>query len=300
MAWDDLRYVLAVAEQGTLSGAARVLGVNHSTVLRRISAFEDEKSVRVFERSSSGYVLTPESRHLLATLQTIKDRVDDLDRSIATQGLELDGPVRITTSDSIATAGLNRYAASFQAQHPGAVVELNITNSYVNFSQRDADVAVRPASELPRELAGERACELLLRVYATPQYLAQNRGSHYDGVKWLGVAPPLTATMVGDWQRQNLSESSIVLRSNSFVGLRDVAEAGLGMALLPCCLGDPSPHLIRADAFPETLVTSIWVATHKDMFGSAKVRSILAWFADAIRNEADLFEGRAVTEKSGR
>lgn len=101
MAWDDLRFVLSVAEQGTLSGAARVLGVNHSTVLRRVSAFEKDKGVQVFERTGSGYVLTPESRHLLTSLRLIEDQVNGLDRAIARQGLELDGPVRITSSDKV-------------------------------------------------------------------------------------------------------------------------------------------------------------------------------------------------------
>ena len=156
----------------------------------------------------------------------------------------------------------------------------------------DADITIRPAPALPRELIGERACDLLMRVYATPQYLKQNRDSHYEGHKWLGVAAPISSTMVGDWQRQNLPESAIILRSSSFVGLRDVAETGLGMALLPCHMGDPSPHLVRADAFPETLATAIWVATHKDMIGSARVQSILSWFVAAIRKDADLFEGR--------
>jgi len=220
--------------------------------------------------------------------------ISGLDRAIAKQGLELDGPVRITTSDSIAAAGLSHYAASFQAQHPGAVVELNITNNYLNFSNMDADITVRPAHTLSQELVGERACELLMHVYATRHYLNENRGGDYDGHKWLGVAPPIASTMVGEWQRQNLSEATIVLRSNSFVGLRDAAETGLGMALLPCFMGDPSPHLVRAEAFPESLATSIWVATHKDMIGSAKVQSILLWFVEAIRNDADLFEGRAM------
>jgi len=101
LAWDDLRFVLSVAEQGTLSGAARVLGVNHSTVLRRVSAFEKDKGVQVFERTGSGYVLTPESRHLLTSLRLIEDQVNGLDRAIARQGLELDGPVRITSSDKV-------------------------------------------------------------------------------------------------------------------------------------------------------------------------------------------------------
>ncbi len=292
MAWDDLRYVLTVAEQGTLSGAARVLGVNHSTVLRRVSAFEDEKGVQVFERTGSGYVLTPESRHLLTTLRNIEDQVNGIDRAIAKQGLELDGPVRITTTDAIAEAGLTQHVAAFQAQHPGVVAELNLTNAYVNFSKMEADITIRPAPNLPPDLAGEKACDVLMHIYATPSYLERNRATGYGGHKWLGVAPPITASLVGEWQQQTLPESAIVLRSSSFVGLRDIAETGLGLALLPCCVGDPSPHLVRADAFRETLSTSLWVATHKDMIGSSKVQSIIAWFAEAVRGDADLFEGR--------
>ena len=158
----------------------------------------------------------------------------------------------------------------------------------------DADITIRPAHTLSQELVGERACELLMHVYATQNYLNENRGGTYGEHKWLGVAPPITSTMVGEWQRQNLPEANIVLRSNSFVGLRDAAENGLGLALLPCSMGDLSPHLVRADAFPETLVTAIWVATHKDMIGSAKVQSILSWFVEAIRKDADLFEGRTL------
>lgn len=157
MAWDDLRYVLKVAELGTLSAAARALGVNHSTVLRRISAFEAEKGMTLFERTGSGYSLTPESRHVLAPLRAIEEQVSGLDRAIARQGLELDGPVRITTSDSIAAASMPRHVAAFQALHPGVVAELNISNNYVDFSKLDADIAIRPALALSEELAGERA-----------------------------------------------------------------------------------------------------------------------------------------------
>jgi DNA-binding transcriptional LysR family regulator len=249
--------------------------------------------MKLFERSGSGYTMTLESRHLLASLRAIEEQVNGLERALAKQGLELDGPVRITTSDTIAAAGLPHHVASFQAHYPDVVVELNVSNSYVDFSNLEADIAIRPAPSLSEELAGERACELVLRVYATPDYLERNLGSAYDAHNWLGVAPPIAATEVGVWQRENLPAANIVLKSNSFVGLRDVAETGLGLALLPCCLGDRSPRLIRAGAFPDTLTTSIWVATHKDMIGSAKVQSILAWFTQAIRQDADLFEGRA-------
>jgi DNA-binding transcriptional LysR family regulator len=187
---------------------------------------------------------------------------------------------------------MTRHVAAFQSQHPGVHLDLNVTNTYVDFSTMEADITVRPAQTLAPDLAGEKACELLLHVYGTPRYLEQNRGTGYGAHKWLGVAPPISATMVGEWQERNLPDSAIVLKSNSFLGLRDVAETGLGLALLPCCLGDPSPSLIRAEIFPEAMETSIWVATHKDMIGSAKVHSIISWFAAAIGEDSDLFEGR--------
>jgi DNA-binding transcriptional LysR family regulator len=292
MAWDDLRFVLTVAEQGTLSGAARVLGVNHSTVLRRVSSFEEKKGVKVFVRTGNGYVLTPESRHLLTSLRAIEDQVNGLDRAIAKQGLELDGPVRITTTDSFTSSGLVQHVAAFQQQHPGVVVDLNVNNSYVNFTKMDADITVRPAPDLPGDMVGERACDLMMRVYGTTEYLANNPGLSYSAHKWLGVSPPISSSMVGTWQDQNLPPQAIVLKSSSFVGLRYIAETGLGLALLPCCLGDPSPHLVRAEIFPDGMSTSVWVATHKDMTGSSRVQSILTWFVDAVRQDADLYEGR--------
>jgi len=298
VAWDDLRYVLAVAEQGTLSGAARSLGVNHSTVLRRISAFEDKKGVRVFERTGTGYTLRPESNHLLNALRTIEDQVHGLDRAIARQGLELDGPVRITTTDTFAAAGFMKHVAHFQQQHPGVIVELNTTNSYVDFSRLEADITVRPTLTLPPEMEGERACEIVLKVYGTPEYLGQNTGTSYAAHKWLGVGPPISTTLVGDWQRQHVPDAAIILKSNSFADLGSVAATGLGLAMLPCCIGDPSPDLVRAENFPDSLTSWIWVATHRDMSGSAKVQSILRYFASAIRGDADLFAGRVAGESA--
>ena len=292
MDWDDLRYVLAVAEQGTLSGAARALGVRHSTVQRRISAFERDRGVTLFERTRSGYALTIDSRHLLAKLRAINENVDALDRAMVKQGLELDGPVRITTTDSIAEAGLARHLAAFRVQNPGAVVQLNMTNLHVDFTKLEADITIRPALALPPELDGETVCDMVMRIYASPAYLDNHHGTGFGAHKWLGVAPPITFSVVGEWQRRHIPPAAVVMEASSFVGLRHAAEEGMGMALLPCCVGDLAPGLVRVKGFEESVVTHIWVATHKDLVDSAKVQSIMAWFSDAVRQDADLHEGR--------
>ena len=292
MDWDDLRYILMVAEQGNLSNAARVLGVSHTTVLRRVAAFEEKNGINVFDRSSSGYSLNPRSQYLLSSLREIEERVDDLNWAIARQVIELDGPVRITTSDSIAAAGVAQYVADFQSQHPKLAVEFNISNEFVNLANRDADITIRPAQNLSQGLVGERACNLLMRVYATREYLEQNPGQAYKDHKWLGVGPPISLTMVGEWQRKNLPENSIAIKSSSFVGLRDMAETGLGMSLLPCFMGDPSPELFRVDRFLDELTTGLWVATHKELVGSTMTQLVIDWFLRSLRDSADIFEGR--------
>jgi len=292
MDWDDLRYVLTVAEQGTLSGAARALGVRHSTVQRRIAAFERDKGAKLFERTKSGYALTVDSRHLLAKLRSIDENVNALERAMAKQGLELDGPVRITTTDSIAAAGLARHLAAFRAENPGAVVQLNMTNLHVDFSKLEADITIRPALALPTELEGEKACDMVMRIYAAPAYLERHHGTGFGAHKWLGVTAPISSSVVGDWQRRHIPHAAVVMEASSFIGLSHAAAEGMGMALLPCCVGDLAPGLVRVKGFEESVVTTIWVATHKDLAESAKVQSIMAWFVDAVRQDADLHEGR--------
>jgi DNA-binding transcriptional LysR family regulator len=295
MDWDDLRYVLAVAEHGTLSGAARALGVRHSTVQRRIAVFEREKSVTLFERTKSGYALSVDSRHLLAKLRTIDENVNALDRAMVKQGLELDGPVRITTTDSIAAAGLARHLAAFREQNPGAIVQLNMTNLHVDFTRLEADITIRPALALPPELVGEKACDMVMRIYASPAYLDSHRDTSFAAHKWLGVGPPITSSVVGAWQQRHISPAAMVMEASSFVGLRHAAEADMGLALLPCCVGDLAPGLVRARGFEDSgVVTHVWVATHKDLVESEKVQSILAWFTDAIRQDSDLYEGHRI------
>src|SRR5712672_1273072 len=101
MEWDDLRYVLAVAEAGSLAGAARTLGVNHTTVLRRVGAFEKHLGLRLFERLPTGYVLTAGGEELIAAARQVNDTVIELERKLAGQDLRLSGTVRVTTTDTL-------------------------------------------------------------------------------------------------------------------------------------------------------------------------------------------------------
>ena len=295
MKWDDLQFILAVAERGSLSAAARDLGVNHATVLRRVGAFEATYGVQLFNRKATGYALAPESRHVLDSLREIEGSVEELERSIKGIGTPFEGRVRVTSTDTVCQLVLMPHLCRLRRDYPGIEVDLSSTNNRLDLARLDADVTIRPAIELSPELTGERICDLAFRVYGTPSYLSAGRPPDYAAHSWLGISDTLHRSPVVAWQEETIS-ASIVFRADSFLTLRDAAEAGLGLCLLPCFVGDLSQTLVPVHQFPVSLNTGVWVAAHKDLARTTRMRSLLNWFAAALMEDAPLFEGKYRTD----
>src|SRR5262245_44529520 len=163
--WDDLRFVLAVAAEGSLAGAARVLGVNHTTVLRRVNAFEERLGVRLFERLPAGYTLTTEGAELIEAARLMEDTVTSLERRLVGRDRKLAGTIRVTTTDTLAGSILPGILADFRRQHPGIALELATSNMVVSLSKRAADVAIRPAENPPEALVGRRVSSVAFALY---------------------------------------------------------------------------------------------------------------------------------------
>jgi DNA-binding transcriptional LysR family regulator len=164
--WDDLRYVLAVAEHGSLAAGARALGVNHTTVLRRINAFESAQAVRLFERLPTGYALTAGGEELLAAARQMGDVVTALERRLAGQDLRLEGNLRATTIDTLMVSVLPTILAAFRAAHPGVQIEISVSNTIANLTRRDADAAIRRTEDPPETLVGRRVAGVAFALYA--------------------------------------------------------------------------------------------------------------------------------------
>src|SRR5690242_9529825 len=141
--WDDLRLVLAVFRLGTLSGAARSLGVTHSTVFRRLGAIERDIGARLFERFRDGYSPTPAGETAAAVAGRVEDEMLALERKLSGQDLRPSGPVRITTTDTLG-AILVRHLPAMRAQHPDIQFEIAISNAMANLTRREAEIAIRP------------------------------------------------------------------------------------------------------------------------------------------------------------
>lgn len=299
MEWDDLRYLLAVAEQGSLAGAARALDVNHTTVLRRIGAFERRQGLRVFDRLPGGYVLTAGGEELVSAARRIAETVTTLERKLAGQDLRLEGTLRVTTTDTLMVSILARLFAAFCTSHPGIVLEVAVSNRMFNLTKRDADVAIRPAVDPPETLVGRRLSALAFAVYASPAYLSARRDTRdLAAQSWIAPDESLADIAVARWMTA-IPKERIAFRADSLVAMREAAASGIGIAALPCYLGDTDMRLVRIRRAPvKEIETVLWLLTHTDLRQTARVRTFMEFAAKALGQERALLEGRRPIDKT--
>ena len=291
--WSALQYVLAVADKGSLVTAARELGVNHTTVLRRIRSFEQQIGARLFERRTTGHVLSAAGEELVAAARSMKDTLLEAERRIAGEDLRLEGTVRLTTADTLAQTILPRALASFGAAHPGVRIDLSTTNTMLSLTRRDAEVAVRPSKEAAPAYVGRRVSEIAIALYASPGYLdAMPARSDLGRHRWLGLDESLARTTIARWMTRELGDAPVALRVDSLTALSHVALAGMGVAALPCYLGDTTRGLRRVRGPIAEMATELWVLTHEDLKRTARIRAITDWLVERLSRDRDLLAGR--------
>ncbi len=280
--WDNLRYVLMVANKGSIAAAARELEVNRTTVLRRIDKFQENLNCRIFDRGKSGYVLTPEAEKMINAAREVENTLFNMQRQIAGHELKLEGELRVTTTDTFMLSVLGPHLASFRQKHPHIVVDLLVTNNILDLNRRDADVAIRPTGQPDAHLVGRRLCDIEFGIYATPEILSSIDPKRVFSERWIGFADSLLATPIGAWFDAKIDSRYVCMRCDSFVAIRAAAEAGIGLALLPCFLGDSSTLLRPQKAPVEALTTGLWILTHPDLARSARVHAFVEHFIEAL------------------
>ncbi len=280
--WDNLRYVLMVANKGSVAAAARELQVNRTTVLRRIDKFQENLNCRIFDRGKAGYVLTPEAEKMINAAREVENTLFNMQRQIAGHELKLEGELRVTTTDSFMLSVLGPHLATFRQKHPHIVVDLLVTNSILDLNRRDADVAIRPTGQPDNGLVGRRLCDVEFGIYATPEYISRVDRSRVFRERWIGFTDSLQATPLGFWFDAKIDSGNICMRCDSFVALCVAAEAGIGLALLPCFLGDRSSLLRQLEVPVPELTTGLWILTHPDLVRSARVNAFVEHFIEAL------------------
>lgn len=302
--WNEPRMVLAVAREGNLVRAAKTLGVDHSTVFRRLNTLEKKLGTLLFERIPGGaYQLTSVGERMAAAAECMEDEALAFERDVAGRDRHLSGLLRVTSAETLAYRVLTPHLAAFRKAHPGIVVEFAIDNRILNLSRREADVALRPQRPKEGDLWGRKIAGVAWAVYCARAYLDSNRFkisnfkhlSRHPLIGWDEEAPRFGAA---DWLEQTATANAFVYRTASLVNQLLAAKAGIGLAVLPCYLGDPEPDLARVVAKPiSELAAELWIVTHTDIRNTTRVRAFFDFVCGRLAKERDLFEGRYFQNK---
>jgi DNA-binding transcriptional LysR family regulator len=297
--WDDLRVVLAVARQGSLSGAARYLRITHSTVFRRLAVIEQTLGVRLFERFRDGYITTPAGEATALLAERLADEIAELERQLSGQDMRPSGTVRIATADTIWPL-VCKHVAEFRARHPEIVPEFTIASAMANLTRREADMAIRPVPDPPEHLVARRIAGIAHALYASPNYLARHKAPELGCHDWIELEDTVAPTVIGRWLREHVRSCKVVLTVDALAALRDAAHAGLGLTVLPCYLGDCDDGLRRVVVtHPDLPRSALWLLTHDDLRRTARVRTAMDFFAAALSTDCALLEGECPISEAG-
>ncbi|MGD0763093.1 MAG: LysR family transcriptional regulator [Roseiarcus sp.] len=291
--WDEFRLVKAIADAGSLVGAAEALGLNHSTVFRRLAAIESAVGARLFERSRAGYRPTAAGEEMIGLAGAMADSIVEFERRVAGRDVKPSGELRVTTTDAIAIALLPPILARFHAVNPAVQLDLIVAAQTLNLSRRDADVAIRVANEPPEALVGRRICAMRWAVYCTAEIAAEFGPRVVAAAPWVGFGDHYAPPLGKRWVEDNVGPRRQVARVNSVLGVAEAAALGVGAALLPCFLGDPRPELTRVGAILPELDVDLWILTHADLRQSARVRAFMELAGAELAKMRKTIEGAA-------
>ncbi|MEP6721143.1 MAG: LysR family transcriptional regulator [Variovorax sp.] len=283
LAWDDVRYFVAVAREGSLSGAARTLSVEHSTVARRVAALEERIGVRLFDRLPRKWKLTSEGEALLAPAERLEHEALAFSRA-ATAATSMRGTVRVSAPPAFASHFLVPQLVGRADRWPGIELDVVAEVRTANLHRQEADLALRFMRPGEPGLAARKLGELSFRLYAAPLWLTRPE------VEWcfLGYGEPR-----GDVPHQRLltdiaGTRPFVLRSNDLATLHHACRAGLGFAMLPSFLARADGALVEVPGSDRPILREIWSVIHPDVRRSTRVRCIADLIAEVVQASAQI------------
>ena len=287
--WDDLRVVLAVARSRSAAGAARNMGIAHATVLRRIQAIEESYGVRIFDRSPAGYSLTDDGRELAEIAERFEEAFKAARRRFDGRTDEMKGDLRFTTTDSLMSPWVVDLLAAFRTKHPDISLSAEITNCVLEMERDGFHVSIGPNASPPASLVGMRLCRMDFGLYVSSTIPAKGNPDWWREMDFLHPDEQLGQVPIGRWLEQLAVRSKIKSRANSFLALATMAEAGMGIAALPCFIGRQLT-LTELEIAPIEYSNELWILTHSDLRRSARVRSFMHHMASGIRAKRALFQ----------
>jgi DNA-binding transcriptional LysR family regulator len=286
--WDDLRIFLSLARGGTLTTAAKALGVSHPTVARRVQALEKQIGARLFERLPDRFVPTAAGAELLADTEAMEKAALSINRRSAGLSDTVSGVVRLSAGEAM-SALLARHLAELRAGLKQIEFELTASHTLANLSRREADLLIR--EQVP-ELGGIVARKLGRVAYAVYANRALTVGkAELKGAPWIGFDDDHSYMPGQHWLQQLLDGARPAVRCNNWLVLFEAVRAGAGLAVLPCFLGDPDPQLHRIGSVIPEVFADQWLLVHRDLRALPRVRAVMDAVITLFQRERPMLEG---------
>lgn len=288
--WNDIHQFLAIANAGSATQAAIELGINHTTVYRRIASLERKIGKKLFERSTAGWLITPLGEQILCYAASMEDEANAIKRKILSDTQEISGSLRITAGESCTDSILMPVIRRFSTRYPEAQLDIITSTDELDLASRKADIALRVTDNPPENLVGRRIGAIAYAVYGN-QELLQTLSSTPDQeipcITWLGDGHTRPS-----WINDYFPHTRNVYRATSTQTMLAMVREGIGIAKMSCMLSDPDPSLERVSVVPCELGPALWVLSHVDLRTTARVRIFRDFLVEALINKIDLIEGR--------
>src|SRR5262252_8059664 len=291
--WDDVRFFLGMARIGSLSGAARTLGVGHVTVGRRIALLEKRLGVTLLNRTPDGFATTSAGEAIQRQCVAMEHAALDLERVAAGRDSLVTGAVRVTTTEALGYQLVAPSIAALRQAHPDLHVHLTVGVRSLDIARRDADLAVRFARPAATDLVCRKLGEVGFSLYASRRYLAKSgipkRGGGLAGcdlITFTGAPAATSPFFLGE----SLEGAHVALRcDNPLIQLKAAANE-VGIAEVACFLGDSSPDVVRLWPREPPARRTAWLVIHQDMRRSARIRTVSAAIGDVFRRQRRILE----------
>ncbi|MCJ8300111.1 MAG: LysR family transcriptional regulator [Pseudomonadales bacterium] len=293
--WDDLRIFLAILRGRSVRAAAKLMGVSHSTVSRRLQAMESQLGIKLFVRHPQGFILTEVGEAMVERAERVESEILSMEREIFGRDATLSGPIRISMPPLIAQYLIMPLIAEFSALYPEIQIEIDATYEIANLTRRNADIAIRFQAEPEGHLVGHRLADFANALYATPGYMAEHSftGENPTG-QWINWLRDSSRGTLARWQADsvyaNCQTRHYVADPSSQL---QAVKAELGFAYLFCFMADQEPALMRMRQSEKFEFIPAWILTHPDLVSTERVRVCVRFLLDAIAKHQSLIQGAA-------
>jgi len=282
--WDDIRFFLAVARSGNVTSAAKALGVNHSTVSRRIRALEEKHGVRLFERIPTGYEMTDAAADIYELAIELEQKNSQISRHLFGQDNRLQGKINLTMPHDILEFCLIDELAKFRVLQPEIQLNLSVAKGLKNMATREADVAIRLTSTPPDYLIGKKVASMQHGIYGHEIFSTSIK---QPIIVWHGE------DTLPKWAEEHFPQAEIVMQVDDLYSMYCAVKAGIGIARMPCYLPDTiaNEQVKRFNINLPLSTWGVWVLSHIDLRHTARVRCCREFLSEQLKQKKSFFEG---------